>query len=173
MYLHRNQIYQLTQKNVNFSSNYGVRFGSLFDPSWPRCSQRATKINTNAQTKVLGRRVVLLSSLPPKKAHFFFNYGLRFGPHFDPSWPRCSQRAALINTTTKKKLSFGRSYFYWISGTPSERRVCGLDTVFTGPIACRPGAWKSTFGNGSGWHLGSAGLLLGSFRLPWKLTRAF
>ena len=102
----------LPRKNVNFSSNYGVRFGSLFDPSWPRCSQRATKINTNAQTKVLGRRVVLLSSLPPKKAHFFFNYGLRFGPHFDPSWPRCSQRAALINTTAKKKLSFGRSYFY-------------------------------------------------------------
>ena len=103
---------QPTAENRHFCSNYGVRFGSLSDPSWPRCSQRATKINTNVKKKVLGRPVVLLKSPPPKKAHFFSNFGFHLGPLFDPSWPRCSQRATQINTNAKKKLSFGRSYFY-------------------------------------------------------------
>ena len=36
-----------TTAKSSFFVDYGVHFGSIFGPSWPRCSQRATQINTN------------------------------------------------------------------------------------------------------------------------------
>ena len=109
----------------------------------------------------------------PQKAHFFWDYGVYFKVFLGSSWPGCSQRTTKINTNVQKKVSFSKSFFYWHSGTPSGRRVCGLETIFASPIACRPGASKSTFGNDFGRHLSSPGLLLECFRLPWKLLRVF
>ena len=79
---------------------FGVHFGSLFGPSWPRCSQRATQNNTNTTEQPTAK----------KKLTFFEIMASILDP-FSTLLGQGAHKEQPNKTNVKKKMSFGRSHF--------------------------------------------------------------